>query len=559
MRRFLIFALLGVFAFGGLAAEGITVWLKPADASEIGPWALGKAPFRLKSSLDHKIERKGPELVLTLYGLLELGSFEYPILFGTLPDGTPYLAVDFDGDWTFEESEGQKGKLLSEKEWAWRASFSLHGRTYDITFIWPEGRGFLFLVGHSQMKGLLELEGKEYEFVLVDGDVNGRYGDEADFYAVDVDGDGVIHGEEGGHERFSLEEPFTIGFKSFKVEAVAEDGSQVKLVPTDFVPPKVPLYVGAPAPDFSIVTIDGKEISLSDFRGKVVLIDFWASWCVPCIVATPKLLKLYEEFHDRGLEIIGVSLDLALEHARTFIEHQGIPWPQYWDGKGYEGKLVQLFRVRAIPTLFLIDRKGIIRGRWLGLAEEEVRKTLEELLGKDDGSETRGEASEAVTPPDEVLEVLLPPRISLPRTFSGKTSLKVTLRNVSEFEADEVKISLREAPPGVSAEEVTVGSIGPGSEATLDFPLSVEGLDEGEYPLEIGVNYSFCVSEDACFKDSRVATSLLIVRSPGSDRSPSAHEPKGHGDSGEGGRAFPWLLVLGIGAVLVVAFFLLND
>ena len=555
MRRLFLFALLSTFAFGASAADEITVWLKPANASDIGDWAFGKAPFRLKSSLDWKIGREGPDLVLTLFGLLELGASEYPVLFGTLSDGTPYLAVDFDADRIFEETEGQRGKRLSEKEWAWQASFTVHGRPYEITFIWPEGRGFLFLVGHSQMRGVLEFEGKEYEFVLVDSDVNGKYGDESDFYAVDVDGDGVIHGEEGGHERFSLEEPFTIGFKSFKVEVAAEDGTQVKLVPTAFVPPKVPLYVGAPAPDFTVMTIDGEEVSASDFRGKVLLIDFWASWCVPCVVATPKLLKLYEEFHDEGLEILGVSLDLSLDNARAFIDYQGIPWPQYWDGRGYEGQLVRLFRVKAIPTLFLIDREGIIRGRWLGLAEEEVRKTIEDLLGKEEQAGGEGSGA-AVASPEKILEVRVPPRLSLPASFSGNTSLKVVLGNPSEFEAEGIVVSLGKAPPGFSAKEVSLEEILPGGKAEVELPLSVKSPAEGSHPLEVKVSYSFCVDEDVCYKVTQRAAALVVVESSDNSSSEGGNVEKLVAKKEEG---FPWFIILGVGAVLVIAFFLLND
>lgn len=109
-------------------------------------------------------------------------------------------------------------------------------------------------------------------------------------------------------------------------------------------------------------TVDGGEFNLEDWKGKVVLVDFWASWCQPCIEAFPKLAQLYEKYHDKGLEIVGVALDDARESATETLERDRVPWPQiFFDGEaqsGFDNPIAQTYSVTFIPMYFLIDREG---------------------------------------------------------------------------------------------------------------------------------------------------------------------------------------------------------
>ena len=115
-------------------------------------------------------------------------------------------------------------------------------------------------------------------------------------------------------------------------------------------------WVGKVLPDFSsTVDLDDKPISLADYRGKVVLLDFWATRYAHRI---PTLEAVYEKYHNRGFDIIGISLDVDETVLREFIEENSLPWRQIFDGKRYEGPLAQRYAVRSVPRMFLLDREG---------------------------------------------------------------------------------------------------------------------------------------------------------------------------------------------------------
>ena len=118
-------------------------------------------------------------------------------------------------------------------------------------------------------------------------------------------------------------------------------------------------WVGQVLPDFSAaVDLDGKPISLADYRGKVVLLDFWAVWCGPCLGEIPRIKAVYEKYHDQGFDVIGVSLDEDEAALRAYIKENEMPWRQVFDGQKWSGHLVEQYGVRGIPAPFLIDREG---------------------------------------------------------------------------------------------------------------------------------------------------------------------------------------------------------
>jgi peroxiredoxin len=123
------------------------------------------------------------------------------------------------------------------------------------------------------------------------------------------------------------------------------------------------LAVGAAFPDFNVKDLEGKPLSVADFKGKVVLVDFWATWCGPCVGELPNVLKTYEKYHAKGFEIIGVSLDKEKETLTRFIKDKGITWPQYFDGKGWQNLLAEQYGIESIPATFLLDGEGKILAR----------------------------------------------------------------------------------------------------------------------------------------------------------------------------------------------------
>ena len=130
-------------------------------------------------------------------------------------------------------------------------------------------------------------------------------------------------------------------------------------------------WVGKELPNFSTVAFDGTPISFSDYRGKMVLLNFCAKWCGFCAPEIPHIKEAYEQYHKDGFDVIGVSLDENEAELRDFIEAHDIPWLQIFDGKGWESELARYFGINSVPSQWFIDRDGKIlsvkiRGEQLG-------------------------------------------------------------------------------------------------------------------------------------------------------------------------------------------------
>lgn len=117
-------------------------------------------------------------------------------------------------------------------------------------------------------------------------------------------------------------------------------------------------FIGKPALDFKVADLNGQALSLEKYRGKIILLDFWATWCPPCIKEMPHLKQTYTKFKNQGFIIIGISLDRGLQPLKTFISEENITWPQYFDNGG---QIANMYKITHIPTTFLIDGKGIIQ------------------------------------------------------------------------------------------------------------------------------------------------------------------------------------------------------
>ncbi|WP_419800685.1 redoxin domain-containing protein [Mucilaginibacter sp.] len=121
-----------------------------------------------------------------------------------------------------------------------------------------------------------------------------------------------------------------------------------------------PVSVGHAAPDFSIPGLDGKTIKLSDYKGKYVMLDFWASWCVPCRKENPNVVKLYQQYHPKGLNIVGISLDEKKDAWQKAITDDKLVWAHGSELQNFNGPTVEKYGVQAIPSNFIIDPDGKI-------------------------------------------------------------------------------------------------------------------------------------------------------------------------------------------------------
>ncbi|UNY98094.1 AhpC/TSA family protein [Zhouia spongiae] len=138
------------------------------------------------------------------------------------------------------------------------------------------------------------------------------------------------------------------------------------------------LSVGAIAPDFTAPTVEGDSLTLSKTKGKVTLIDFWAAWCKPCRAENPNVVALYNDYHDKGLNIIGVSLDRKEEDWIKAIEDDGLTWNHVSNLKFWQDPVAQLYNIRSIPATYLIDAEGKIIAK--NLRGEALRTKVAELL-----------------------------------------------------------------------------------------------------------------------------------------------------------------------------------
>lgn len=138
------------------------------------------------------------------------------------------------------------------------------------------------------------------------------------------------------------------------------------------------LAVGQRFPDFAANDVNGEPLSLAKNQGKVVLVDFWATWCPPCRAELPNLLSTYTKYHDRGFEIVGVSLDDNLQKLMAFTKSMNMPWPQSCDAQGWNGKLVGQYGVYQLPSSALLNSQGIIIAKDLrgDALEHAVAKAL---------------------------------------------------------------------------------------------------------------------------------------------------------------------------------------
>ena len=127
--------------------------------------------------------------------------------------------------------------------------------------------------------------------------------------------------------------------------------------------------------EIKYTAVDGREVDLASLRGKVILVDFWATWCPPCVAEVPHVVEAYKKLHDKGFEIVGISLDEDKDQLNEFTKEHEMTWPQSFEGKGWQGDIPSRFGIHAIPTMWLLNKKGM-------LVKSEVRGNLEETVAK---------------------------------------------------------------------------------------------------------------------------------------------------------------------------------
>jgi len=362
--------------------------------------------------------RKTPEtLTSPLYGELAVGPKESPqklvLIVDQSSDGLQKLWVDTNGNgdltddpatvWE-ERKSTRNGKesttysgtaKLQIPHWEEKAEAQIQLYRFDPAQR-ADAKTVLMYYRDWGYSGQIVLGGKTYKAMLDDsaasGDFRGKDGPRSGVtLLLDINEDGQFDSKT---EWFDTHKPFNIGGTTYEVTGLTAAGTGLKIIKSEKAveetKPAPVIAVGAKPVSFEAKTTGGQTVRFpNDYKGKVVMLDFWATWCGPCRAELPNVKKVYDELHSKGFEILGISLDSAesLEKLATFTTDNDMPWPQICDGKAWDAELAGKYSVRSIPAAFLIDGTGKITAAGNDLRGDKLRPAVESALG---GKNTAG-------------------------------------------------------------------------------------------------------------------------------------------------------------------------
>ena len=424
MPKILCLALLATAPLLAVAAEDVQLKLLSTGAM---PKIGGYFPLRLTIAEEKPegIKKLPAGLVAPLFGTLNLGASDAPTAIAIVldePEGKPsrlFVDANANGDltddpapvWNSRNVKGSDGKDYQQFSGSAKVTVPLGKEPAALTIAMyrfdkrdparAAMKNTLFHYPDYAREGEVKLGDKTYTALLADrratGDFRGKEGTDSGVQLfLDVNGNGKF---EAGTEAFDVRQPFNVGGQAYEIAGLTAGGESfrvqksTKAVAERKAPPAAPrpelLAVGKPATVFKAKTTDGTAIDFpASFKGKVVLLDFWAIWCGPCIGELPHLTAAYQKFHPKGFEVLGISLDRPGDDKKlaTFTKDKNMPWPQVFDGKYWQAEVAQLYGVRSIPTAYLVDGDtGLVIAN-SGLRGSQLEKTIEAALAKKAGA-----------------------------------------------------------------------------------------------------------------------------------------------------------------------------
>ncbi len=415
MSRTMLLAALFCLVYGGGVRADETAEAKmdllPSGAM---PKLGGYRPQLLKLSADKPEDlKKCPDLGAPLYGAIRFGDKSYLIVLDE-PEGkdaTLYVDANANGDltddpactWTKKTVQGPGGKELTMYNGSFKlplqtgdkpAMVSLSAYRFDKND--PQRAAlkttFLYYCDYAY-DGEITLAGAKYHAMLTDDLASGDFRGKKNApngsgvrLLIDVNGDGKFNPR---GEMFDATKPFNIKGNSWVLADVTAGGS-FKIVKSDNpvaeVLPPPDHSVGKKITAFKATRMDGTAVNFpTDYKGKIVMLDFWATWCGPCMGEVPGLVKAYTDAHPKGFEILGISLDQpnAADRVKSVTADKGMTWPQVYDGKFWQAEVADQYGINSIPSAFLVDGDtGEILANGEDLRGENLVKTLEKALAK---------------------------------------------------------------------------------------------------------------------------------------------------------------------------------
>lgn len=322
----------------------------------------GYVPVRAEMNADASSVKKAPTgLSSPMYGKLVFGDKSFAFVFDELSDGSQRLFVDSNGDGDLTNDPAPKWdarKQGASTMYFGSSTVKIEGQDAAVTMYKFDKndpnraalKNTLLYYGDFGYQGKATIGGKTYSIAMA-----GLPADKARLW-VDRNANGK---SDGRSESVAVGAPFNFEGKSYLIAysagslSVKMSEKQVEEIP---LPPD--LSVGKKVLAFEAETITGEKVSFpGSYKGKVVLLDFWATWCGPCIAELPNVIKAYETHHGNGFEILSVSLDQEnmKEKVMAFTKDHNMPWAQIYEGKYWDVSLVRKYGVEGIPFVLLVD------------------------------------------------------------------------------------------------------------------------------------------------------------------------------------------------------------
>jgi thiol-disulfide isomerase/thioredoxin len=239
----------------------------------------------------------------------------------------------------------------------------------------------LFYFADYGRTGSVKLGTASYKVMVYDELAKGDFGGQGVRLLIDLNGDGAFTPQ---REITDLGKPFNIGGTTWEIRDIAPLGESFRVVKSArtvaemTAPPD--LRLGAKTPAFSAADIDGRTVTFpGDFKGRIVMLDFWATWCGPCMQEVPVLAAVFTKYKDKGFDVLGISLDSGDQMARlrSVMKEKGMVWRQICDGKEWDAGIAQQYMVDSIPRAFLVDGDtGQILAAGVALRGSSLQETV---------------------------------------------------------------------------------------------------------------------------------------------------------------------------------------